>query len=118
MKNFKSLLLFTLGVCGSVISYIIILFFVRRNKNIKVFDIDNTLALSDPYIYQFDYNIYDVPVNIRLKCILVSEEKKKARIVYLSHRPIHQIFGTFFWIKKNVSKKVKLMAAAKENGPC
>lgn len=51
----------------------------EKFNQMYVFDIDNTLALSDPFIYGNRYNITNFPVNESLKNLLVRKQIKKIK---------------------------------------
>lgn len=74
-----------------------------------VFDIDNTLALSDPFIYRNGYNITNVPVNESLKNLLLRKQIEKNKIIILSHRSYLDYAKTLKWININISKNISFL---------
>ena len=108
MQTIKKYIMVFLGSILSLINFIYFLIFLKTKEKIVVFDIDNTLALSDPFIYNKQCTISNVPVNESMKNILLEEKLKNHKVYYLSHRPFYQLFETFFWIKNNISNKLNL----------
>jgi hypothetical protein len=99
--------IFSKLICLSFYFYHFI--FSKKFNQIYVFDIDNTLALSDPFIYRNGYNITNVPVNESLKNLLVRKQIEKNKIIILSHRSYFDYVKTLEWINKNISKDISFL---------
>ncbi len=108
-KSLKRNLVLLIGVLLSSISYVFCCLNFKEVNKIVIFDIDNTLALSDPFIYKKKFTISNVPVNNSILKILIEEKNKNSKIIFLSHRPFFQYYSSYKWIKKNVINEVSYL---------